>query len=93
MGQFAALIVALAKAMPAVERLLTQVVDLYAAWKKDQNTTDEKSKDARNAAAIAAARGGLRQLCPACPFAGDGAGQHGPAYPAPAIPSSGRGSA
>ena len=69
MATLAASIIAVAKAAPAVERLLAQVVALYVAWKEQQNLNDEKAKDARNNAAVDAALGGLPKLCGTCPFA------------------------
>lgn len=82
------LLLALAKAIPAVDRLISELVSAYIAARIQQNNDDEAAKNARNAAAVAAAAaddGGLH-LCAACPFARAGAGSHSAAPSAPAIP-------
>jgi hypothetical protein len=86
------LILYIAKAAPAFDRILSQLVAAYSAARKQANNNDETAKNARNTAAIADAGAAADRLplCAACPFAGAGAGSHGAAAGAPAVP--GRGS-
>ena len=55
MASAAAILLAIIKALPAAESFFSQLIDAYTAWKTEQNLADEKSKNARNAALIAAA--------------------------------------
>lgn len=87
----AAFLLAIIKAVPAAEQILRQLMELYANWKKEQNLTDEKDKNARDAALIDGAAGRLPKLCAECPFAGLGGGQHGAAVAAPSVPAGGSG--
>lgn len=83
------LLLALANAIPAVDRLISELVAAYIAARIQQNTDNEAAKNARNAdavdAAVAAARAGV-PICAECPFARAGAGSHSAAPSAPAIP-------
>jgi hypothetical protein len=77
----AAIILSIAKAIPAAERVLEQVIHLYSAWKTQQNLTDEKAKNARNNDAVdSARRTGTNServlLCPTCPYSNHAGGQH-----------------
>lgn len=88
----AAFFFALIKAIPAAEAIFAQLLDLYGEWKRKQNNESQKLKDARNAAAVAAALSGAPVLCSSCPFsAHNGAGQHGGADLGPAVPGNGPG--
>lgn len=89
MGTIAAAILAIAKAVPAADRLLAQVVDLYSSWKRQQNAQHEIDKNARNAALVRDAVGGLGMCCPTCGAPRVGAGQHGTTGEAPAVWPSG----
>lgn len=94
MAQLAALILALAKVVPFLTRLLSAVVEAYATAQRAANANDEAAKTARDRADIAAAAERVRgQLCATCPFAGQGGGQHGAPEATPAVPASGDGSA
>jgi hypothetical protein len=76
MGSVVAALLAIIKALPAAESLFSQLLDAYTTWKIEQNLADETTKNARNAALIAAASGsrpsaplpsGVHDLCAACP--------------------------
>lgn len=88
-----ALILAIIKAAPSLERLFSDVVALWSAWKLQQNADDENAKNARNAAAVDAALRELPKLCPSCPFARNGTGQHGAADSTSAVQGGGPGGA
>lgn len=92
MGAIAAAIIAIAKAVPACERLLAMVVEAYGVWRHNQNNQLKDEKDARNDAAVDAAVGadGLH-LCAACPFAVRGRGQHSAADSPSGLPAGGGG--
>lgn len=75
MSPFIALIIALAKAAPAVERFLAGLMDAYTAYKLEQNAQDENAKNARDDALIDAAVGRLPK-CPTCGAPDLRAGQH-----------------
>jgi hypothetical protein len=64
-------LVAIAKASPAVAKILETAVDGYRAWKLEQNAKDQIEKDKRNAAAIDAAK---RVLQPKGPDSGNAGG-------------------
>jgi hypothetical protein len=88
MSSLAAALIAFIKAIPALERIFAQCVDLYAEQKRAANVAQQSAKDQRNAAAVDAARGVVRVvgvLCPTCPFAAKSGGQHGAATPPSAI--------
>ncbi len=67
------------KSVPAAAAIFEQVMELYVAWKLEQNRKDENTKNDRNSRAIAGA-GELSKYCAACPYRG--AGQHGTLTPA-----------
>ena len=91
MAQLAAIFLSVAKAVPAAERLLAQLVVLYVAWKTEQNLADEKSKNARNDAAVDAAARELPKLCEGCPIAVYARGQHGATDSASSVQGGGTG--
>jgi hypothetical protein len=83
-----AFIFSIIQAVPAVEKIFSQLIELYVDWKIQQNLKDETGKDARNAAAIAAL-GRMPVLCPTCPFANITGGQLPPTDATPPIQGSG----
>lgn len=95
MASLAAALLAVAKAVPAAERLMSQVVDLYVAWKLNENRKSQLAKDARNDALVdgAGAAVRVRGICPTCGAdTVNGAGQYGGAGETPAVrPSGGSG--
>lgn len=91
-SQLAVLILAIAKAVPAVERIIGQLVELRNARKIESNSADEEAKNKRDIALIAAARGKLH-LCSSCPFGGNSGGQHQGFDGTPGIQPSGGSSA
>jgi hypothetical protein len=83
---FVPAILAIAKAAPAVARLVSDLTDAWAAYQTENNAKDENAKNDRNSAAIAAAaRPGVSNVCASCPFARKGGGQYGEANATPAI--------
>lgn len=57
MTQFIAFIVGLCKASQAMDALAGKFVEIYSAWKKDQNLKAQDEKNAANDAAVDAAVG------------------------------------
>lgn len=63
------LILALAKIIPAIEELVSQLTTAYVARTLQKNAKIETDKNARDDADVDAAAGGLPELCATCPFA------------------------
>jgi hypothetical protein len=74
------IVLALAKAFPAVAAILEQSADLYRAWRTEQNHAAQADKDRRNDDAVRAAHE-LRNQPGA--LASESGGQHGPTSSAP----------
>lgn len=89
MAQIAALLLAIAKAVPAAAKLAEEFTNIYTAYKIQQNNAAQADKDRRNDAAVDAA--GSRVPIPEASTPSDGAGQHsGDTGPLP-VPGDGKG--